>query len=427
MRVLAAVERPGQRRRRQGAGGAFGLCHLLHARHLPQRRRRARTFPDVRRHRRRLWRAAVRRRHRRGLFRRAGELSRRVPRGRLSGAPAHLRHPARFRRRRAAIRGGCGIVREYEILAEEAVLAVRIDSVKNPPWGIDGGMAGGTGRAVVNPGTNHERVLAPLSDGNVLKRGDILRIETGGGGGHGHPFDRPAGDGARGRARRLRDRRGRASGSMASCSPTARVDKAATARAARTRARRRRLSTATRMSMSSADTSLVGRRRHRRHLHRHRAARPGDRPGLARQDAERARRSRPGLPDRHRLALADAGARRRGARPRAARHHRRHQHDPGRQGRARRPGHHARAFAMCWRSAARTSRARANSLRLGEAARARCRPRACSRSTSASAPAAWCSSRWTRRACQAAAEACRAHGCRGGRGLPAALLRQPGA
>ena len=47
------------------------------------------------------------------------------------------------------------------------------------------------GRAVVNPGTNHERLLGPLSDGNVLRKGDVLRIETGGGGGHGHPFDRP--------------------------------------------------------------------------------------------------------------------------------------------------------------------------------------------------------------------------------------------
>jgi len=35
--------------------------------------------------------------------------------------------------------------------------------------------------------------LAPLSDGTVLRRGDVLLIETGGGGGHGHPFDRPAG------------------------------------------------------------------------------------------------------------------------------------------------------------------------------------------------------------------------------------------
>jgi N-methylhydantoinase B len=89
-------------------------------------------------------------------------------------------------------RGGCGIVREYEVLAEDAMLAVRIDSVKNPPWGIEGGMSGGTGRALVNPGTDRERQLSPLSDGNGLVRGDILRIETGGGGGYGHPFDRPA-------------------------------------------------------------------------------------------------------------------------------------------------------------------------------------------------------------------------------------------
>ncbi|MHB2168584.1 hydantoinase B/oxoprolinase family protein [Alsobacter sp. R-9] len=88
-------------------------------------------------------------------------------------------------------RGGCGVVREYEILAEEAVMAIRIDCVKNPPWGIAGGMSGGSGRAVINPGTPEERVLAPLSDGNKLKRGDILRIETGGGGGYGHPHDRP--------------------------------------------------------------------------------------------------------------------------------------------------------------------------------------------------------------------------------------------
>ena len=89
-----------------------------------------------------------------------------------------------------AWRGGCGIVREYEVLAEDAVLAVRMDGVTNPPWGAAGGMAGGPPRAVVNPGTPGERVLAPLSDGNRLQRGDILRIETGGGGGRGDPFDR---------------------------------------------------------------------------------------------------------------------------------------------------------------------------------------------------------------------------------------------
>jgi N-methylhydantoinase B len=93
--------------------------------------------------------------------------------------------PGRFR-------GGAGVVREYEVLAEQAVLSMRIDSVLNPPWGVAGGMRGGTGRALVNPGTTNERTLAPLSDGTVLRRGDILLLETGGGGGRGHPFERPA-------------------------------------------------------------------------------------------------------------------------------------------------------------------------------------------------------------------------------------------
>jgi N-methylhydantoinase B len=91
-------------------------------------------------------------------------------------------------------RGGCGIIREYEILAEEAVLAIRLDSVKNPPWGIAGGKQGGTGRAVLNPNTPEERVLPPLSDGHRVRRGDIFRMETGGGGGYGPPFERPPED-----------------------------------------------------------------------------------------------------------------------------------------------------------------------------------------------------------------------------------------
>ena len=53
-------------------------------------------------------------------------------------------------------------------------------------------MGGGAGRIVVNPHLRNKRDLNPLSDGNNLIKGDILRIETGGGGGHGHPFDRPS-------------------------------------------------------------------------------------------------------------------------------------------------------------------------------------------------------------------------------------------
>src|SRR4051812_10196380 len=89
-------------------------------------------------------------------------------------------------------RGGCGLIREVEVLAPEAMISMRIDTVENPPWGVAGGHAAGSGRCVVNSGRHDERVLKPLSDGNMVKRGDVVRIETGGGGGWGHPFDREA-------------------------------------------------------------------------------------------------------------------------------------------------------------------------------------------------------------------------------------------
>ena len=87
-------------------------------------------------------------------------------------------------------RGGCGLIRELEVLAPEAMVSMRIDAVEHPPWGVAGGQAAGTGRCVINPGRTDERVIAPLSDGTMVRHGDVVRIETGGGGGWGHPFDR---------------------------------------------------------------------------------------------------------------------------------------------------------------------------------------------------------------------------------------------
>jgi N-methylhydantoinase B len=87
-------------------------------------------------------------------------------------------------------RGGCGVIREMEVLAPQAMISMRIDGVAHPPWGVAGGHAAGTGRCIINPGRSDARVLPPLSDGNMAKRGDVVRVETGGGGGWGHPFDR---------------------------------------------------------------------------------------------------------------------------------------------------------------------------------------------------------------------------------------------
>ena len=87
-------------------------------------------------------------------------------------------------------RGGCGLVREIEVLAPDAMISMRIDNVDTPPWGVNGGHGAGAGRCIVNPGRPDERIIPSLSDGNMVKRGDVIRVATGGGGGWGHPFDR---------------------------------------------------------------------------------------------------------------------------------------------------------------------------------------------------------------------------------------------
>jgi N-methylhydantoinase B len=89
-------------------------------------------------------------------------------------------------------RGGCGIVRDIRIIADEGILASRLENVIFPAWGVNGGYSGRPGCIVVNPGTLAERQLKPLSDNNRLRQGDLLRVMTSGGGGWGHPFDRPA-------------------------------------------------------------------------------------------------------------------------------------------------------------------------------------------------------------------------------------------
>lgn len=89
-------------------------------------------------------------------------------------------------------RGGMGIVRDLRIVADEAVIGVRMDNIRYPAFGVAGGMAGRRGRILVNPRTPGERELKPLSDGNVLKKGDVVRIMTPGGGGWGSPIERPA-------------------------------------------------------------------------------------------------------------------------------------------------------------------------------------------------------------------------------------------
>ena len=85
-------------------------------------------------------------------------------------------------------------MRDLRVIGEHGVIGLRMDNIRWPAWGVNGGMGGGPGRIVVNPGTTNERQLKPMSEGNRLARGDLVRIMTPGGGGWGSPLRRDAED-----------------------------------------------------------------------------------------------------------------------------------------------------------------------------------------------------------------------------------------
>ena len=87
-------------------------------------------------------------------------------------------------------RGGLAIVRDYRILAKDAVLSVRSDKRDHPPHGLAGGQPGAPSLNVVNP-DSEARVLPVLLTSPVsLQRGDVFRHVMAGGGGYGDPLER---------------------------------------------------------------------------------------------------------------------------------------------------------------------------------------------------------------------------------------------
>jgi N-methylhydantoinase B len=86
-------------------------------------------------------------------------------------------------------RGALGIVREYRILSEEAMVQVRQDRFLHAPWGVFGGEEGACARAYLNPGTDKEEVL-PSKFIRTLRRNDVICAEMAASGGYGHAFER---------------------------------------------------------------------------------------------------------------------------------------------------------------------------------------------------------------------------------------------
>jgi N-methylhydantoinase B/oxoprolinase/acetone carboxylase alpha subunit len=81
-------------------------------------------------------------------------------------------------------RGGDGLVREYEMLADTTV-TVLSDRRRRSPYGLSGGEPGTRGRNILIRGKHQEELAGKVQ--RRLRPGDRLRIETPGGGGYGKP------------------------------------------------------------------------------------------------------------------------------------------------------------------------------------------------------------------------------------------------
>jgi len=84
-----------------------------------------------------------------------------------------------------AHRGGDGIIREIEVLADSTV-TILSDRRKSGPYGLAGGEDGTTGRTEVVRADGTTEVL-PGKGSTQLRRGERVRIATPGGGGWGKP------------------------------------------------------------------------------------------------------------------------------------------------------------------------------------------------------------------------------------------------
>lgn len=89
-------------------------------------------------------------------------------------------------------RGGCGIEKTY-VLLESGEVSIHDDREVVPPWGVNGGLHGGTSsKWILREGVSEPERIPSKIDNLKVKAGDRIIFRTAGSGGWGDPLDRPA-------------------------------------------------------------------------------------------------------------------------------------------------------------------------------------------------------------------------------------------
>ncbi len=89
-------------------------------------------------------------------------------------------------------RGGCGLVRMFEITGESTTVTIVSDRSRHHPWGLKGGKEGSCVEVILHEkiGNKTKKKKVPAKTTLVLKRGDSIELRTAGGGGFGNPSSR---------------------------------------------------------------------------------------------------------------------------------------------------------------------------------------------------------------------------------------------
>lgn len=85
-------------------------------------------------------------------------------------------------------RGGLGLVRQYRLLADTAMLQLRADRHEHPPYGLFGGGPAASSRNLIDRGQGFEVLPAKVT--LEIVKGTAIRHEQAGGGGWGDPMRR---------------------------------------------------------------------------------------------------------------------------------------------------------------------------------------------------------------------------------------------
>ena len=84
-------------------------------------------------------------------------------------------------------RGSVAVVREWKLLADEAVFQLRTDRQKYETWGLHGGKGGAPSESIINPDTENLHIGKTT---RRIKKGDVYRLITAGAGGWGDSLER---------------------------------------------------------------------------------------------------------------------------------------------------------------------------------------------------------------------------------------------